>query len=101
MLLVSESKVKKSIESDPMLRLSAVKQEYPSTVTISYIRRNPAAYVPLTNGCLLIDSDGLVIMQSDSIPIDVPMISSVIVPEAYWAKNTDLTSVSGLSAILR
>ncbi|MDR2504890.1 MAG: cell division protein FtsQ/DivIB [Oscillospiraceae bacterium] len=101
MLLVSEAGIKKGVESDPQLLFRGVTVEYPSTVKVLFERRVPVAYIPLNDGILLIDCDGLVISKSDSIPLDAPMISEVEIPQAYQARNTDLTADSSLSAVKR
>lgn len=81
MFQVPTSAVKKNILLHPLIEQVEVSSRFPSTLVIKVVERRPAAMIPVQNGFVVVDAQGLFLQRSDTWPKDrLPIISGVQLP---------------------
>jgi len=76
--LVSEQKVKETLETNPYIKSAALEKEYPDILKISIVERKPAGYVKYNNDTfLLIDQEGYVLETTTEMTEDLPLTTGL------------------------
>lgn len=100
MFFLPMKKISADIEANPYYEMLSIKREYPSTVWIYVRERQPCAVVRLTNGFLILDSEGFVLerKQTDS-GFSLPVLSGLAVNTYHTGQEITLDRPTQLSAM--
>jgi cell division protein FtsQ len=79
---VPTGSVKKNILLHPLIKQVDIRRQLPSTLIIKVLERKPLAMIPVQDGFVMVDEQGLFLQRSDTWPKNtLPIISGVQLPE--------------------
>ncbi|HEX3015491.1 MAG TPA: FtsQ-type POTRA domain-containing protein [Desulfobacteria bacterium] len=78
---VPTASIAQNVALHPLIKSVNVSRRLPSTLVISVTERQPVAMVPVQNGFVIVDEQGVFLQRSDTWPKNaVPIISGVKIP---------------------
>ena len=79
---VSTGDIVKNVSLHPLVKSVEVSRKLPNTLVISIVERKPVAMIPVQNGFVKVDEQGIFLQRSDVWPKQpLPIISGIRLPE--------------------
>ncbi len=79
---VSTGDIVKNVSLHPLVKAVEVSRKLPNTLVISIVERKPVAMIPVKNGFVKVDEQGVFLQRSDVWPKQpMPIISGIQLPE--------------------